>query len=107
MKVVLFTKTGSVRIFKNPENLDELRAQGEIVINPVLDEVRGVKIEDWRLVNGEVKKASSVAAKPVSAGIAQNQVKACAIEQKRSWLTLRIKWFILGVIIAFIIKEII
>ena len=50
--VVLFKKGGGGRIFKNPENLEEIQKQGKILINPTIP--KGVPPHLWKLNNNEI-----------------------------------------------------
>lgn len=53
-KYVVFKPEGGARIFINPADPDELKALGQIVLDPDLSDVKGVPPEHWALEDGKV-----------------------------------------------------
>jgi len=64
-KYIVFKNQGGARIYINPENPEELGAQGEVLLDPDLALVAGLPPEEWGLKDGLVVKY--VAPEPVVA----------------------------------------
>ena len=51
--VFYFDKSKTPRVFTNPESLDDLQKEGNILVNPNIP--KGVDPSQWRLVNGRIR----------------------------------------------------
>lgn len=63
MRVYLFDKDGA-RYLCNPPNVDELKQQSNVVVNPNLEKVLGLAPHLWALKNGEVVPADQTTKAP-------------------------------------------